>query len=414
VTDSPLIYLLCEGFAPTVMDSQVLDTVAALAQHGAVYDICSFVGAKEWLSQRRDIMARRARYAKALGRRVWVVPSLRTYSPIGRQLSAAELVAAWPALLTRPGVIHARGHFAAAIGVEVARRLPNVKVLYDVRGDALAEAHQSPIRAQRHIREVIQFAAKGASAVSCVSNVLREKMTQEYGVAPEKCFVVPCLADAEKFYFSADSRAQARKRLGLGQECVLIYPGSVGRWHFLEPTLQFVRNCMELDPRVFFVALTPEVEALTSLCAATLPARRFKVLAASHREVPEWLRAADGGLLLRERHPINAVAAPTKFAEYALCGLPVAISDGVGDYSELVQRMDTGVVIRDPLSLSEAGAFMAKLGVFGTLERVRWAELATPMLSKGARTPWLARLVEHWLANPNAPTLPLHEGELHP
>lgn len=39
---------------------------------------------------------------------------------------------------------------------------------------------------------------------------------------------------------------------------------------------------------------------------------------------------------------MNNVASPTKFAEYMLCGLPVLISEGVGDYTKFVEETKTG------------------------------------------------------------------------
>jgi len=42
--------------------------------------------------------------------------------------------------------------------------------------------------------------------------------------------------------------------------------------------------------------------------------------------VPKFLQAADMGILLRKKDPLNEVAAPTKFAEYMMTGLPTLIS----------------------------------------------------------------------------------------
>jgi hypothetical protein len=70
------------------------------------------------------------------------------------------------------------------------------------------------------------------------------------------------------------------------------------------------------------------------------------------------MEVADYGLLVRERSTTNRVAAPTKFAEYLAAGLRVLISPEVGDYSELVQVHDLGIVCNlasAPPALASAG-----------------------------------------------------------
>ena len=57
------------------------------------------------------------------------------------------------------------------------------------------------------------------------------------------------------------------------------------------------------------------------------------------------LSAADFGLLLRENNIVNNVASPTKFAEYLMAGLPVIISNGIGDFSYFVRFKNVGICI---------------------------------------------------------------------
>jgi len=56
---------------------------------------------------------------------------------------------------------------------------------------------------------------------------------------------------------------------------------------------------------------------------------------------------ADFGLLFRKDEVVNRVASPTKFSEYALCGLPIIISDNIGDFSDYIRSSGYGYVIRD-------------------------------------------------------------------
>jgi hypothetical protein len=69
---------------------------------------------------------------------------------------------------------------------------------------------------------------------------------------------------------------------------------------------------------------------------------KVKCLKVAASEVPEYLVSADYGLLIREKSVTNKVASPVKFAEYLACGLPVIISEQLGDYTAFVERSQCG------------------------------------------------------------------------
>ena len=67
----------------------------------------------------------------------------------------------------------------------------------------------------------------------------------------------------------------------------------------------------------------------------------------THHQVPDYLSAADYGLLLREENVTNGVASPVKFAEYLSCGLQILISANLGDFSGMVAEDSLGYVITE-------------------------------------------------------------------
>ena len=73
----------------------------------------------------------------------------------------------------------------------------------------------------------------------------------------------------------------------------------------------------------------------------------------NHNIIPSLLCASDVGILLRENNLVNNVASPGKFAEYLMCGLPVIMGSGIGDYSELMQENENAVVLDDVFSDEE-------------------------------------------------------------
>ncbi len=66
------------------------------------------------------------------------------------------------------------------------------------------------------------------------------------------------------------------------------------------------------------------------------------VASASLPEVNGWLNASDYGFLLRRTDPLNKAASPTKFAEYAITGLGIVMTDAVPDSYALAK--DAGIL----------------------------------------------------------------------
>jgi len=389
------LFLMAEGFAPTVIDSQVLDTILALEREGLHFDLTAVVNAGEWLRNHRAYKERRQAYESRIQGKVTLVPGYKMH--LGPSRWAQALLVSLGSLSWKKTrlVIHARGHTAASIAVTIKKLRPNTRVVYDVRGDALAEYNMvrdqqertDMERRSRFAREAIQRAVAGADAMFCVSEKLKQLMIEQFGADGEQTHIIPCLADSHRFLFDPELRETVRRRESLTDKLVLVFPGSTGRWHYLEPTLQVVRTFMEEDERVFFVGLTPQVEEMGRLADSILPPGRHKILRAAHDEIPGWLNAADRGLLLREKHPVNAVAAPTKFAEYMLCGLPIMISDGIGDYSKFVQTHNAGLLLQEDADLALISEFKTHLASFSISSRQSLSELGNTHFSKKSKVP---------------------------
>lgn len=394
------LYLFTEPFLPTVIDSQVVEPIALLDRLGVHFDLISSVSAGTFLRDRETLLRRRQEVAARIQGRVLVVPHYRLDLAVGMAAAtAAVIAAAGPALAAREVVIHARSYKASAIAMHIARLRSGVRVVVDVRGH-LAELDLMAAQGERGAREMARVApiwlrdAVGrAAAIIAVSGPLRDWLVRDYGVDPARVRVVPCLASDETFHFDPALRAQVRRREGLEGRRVIVFPGATGKWHHLPATLRVVRTLMESDERVFFVALTPGVEPMTAAVAeAGISPDRARVLRVPHGEVNGWLNAADAGILLRARHPVNEVAAPTKFAEYLLAGLPVLINEGIGDYSAFVGSHGTGVLLdeRDPATY--VAPFAHLLDAQDEAARVAIAATGRAHFAKESVLPALAEL----------------------
>lgn len=339
--------------------SQVGDLLSVLSRAGIDFEVLGFDPFYP-----RNVLTRRGRDSLVeLSDRLPGAFKLRPYMPyedrlglpFARRLLALELD-------RRPTVIHARGVWAAALAARVAARRRWVKLLYDVRGDYVAEhafhhagrgdATGLRIRAgQWRIGRAEARACAAATRLLCVSDALRTTLEARYPGAGVKASVVPSGHDPRRFFLDPDLRARTRRSLGLEDAFILVYAGSMVPYQLPGSLARLGRIASELDPKAHLLILTQDPEkARGFLERAQVPSGRATCLSVPHAEVPAYLSAADLGLLLRKRDPVNHAASPTKVAEYLASGVPVLLSPGIGDVSELVVREGLGGVVEDPES----------------------------------------------------------------
>jgi len=223
------------------------------------------------------------------------------------------------AILAVRTVIHARSDIMAYYASLVARRLPSVRYVYDHQGDGAAEIEHyadevgtDPKRRQRKIatlRRQQLGALSGASDVFCVSKVLQDRLINRYGLprASTECLVWPMLGSSTWTKSNGKTPGAHSGSRSISWSYSRVASG-IG-------TMHQIQGLMQERPDVFFLVLTPDVPEATSFARAMLPEGRYSIRTVSHVEVLRHLRAADLSLLLRQPHPLNEVACPTKISQ---------------------------------------------------------------------------------------------------
>ena len=108
--------------------------------------------------------------------------------------------------------------------------------------------------------------------------------------------------------------------------------------------------------RVFFLLLVPKADHAKTrelMRGHDLPENVVLLTELPHDQVANVLQRAHAGLLLRRSHPVNRVASPTKFGEYLAAGVPVIMTEGIGDFSDLAAQRGVGIVLESGLLVSQ-------------------------------------------------------------
>ncbi len=406
MTSSRCIFVTAEGFPPTVFDSQVLDRLEALDHAGLPFDLLVFERA---LAAPREVDAKRERARAAMAR----LSGRLSYGVYGTSFlpfdtGPARLQA--ELMLRRRGLgresavlIHARTATAMRIVGSLKATFPRAKLVYDVRGDSAAELrlHGHTSRWQRYknrrLLSIHDASVRRADALLAVSNPLKNKIAAEDGFDPRRIMVVPTTASTEKFRIGDSVRDRRRAEIGVApSRFVLVYAGSLAAYQWLDRVVALSAALMSVAD-VHLLLVTPDPGRVTELARRALPADRITALRAPHDEVAEWLNAADAGWLIREKGPVNRVAAPTKFAEHLMCGLPMIMSTEIGDYSDLAAAENLGLVLTEETPDAIRAGFPRLQAL--ARERGRISSFARERLSHRAFAPRLVEFYRRVLAS---------------
>jgi hypothetical protein len=202
----------------------------------------------------------------------------------------------------------------------------------------------------KYIIDLENRTLQSADKIFVVSEKLKNYFTKNYNTPEYKFFLYPCLSDSNKFYYDKKLRANTRKDLNYTeQDIVYVYAGGLSSsWHVTDFIFNFFNYASKKQGNAKFLILSRDTVPISKMLENN-PDLKNKVIFMSvdNEIIGKYYNASDYGILFRENSIMNNVASPTKFAEYLLCGLPVLISEGVGDYSDFCKTNGLGFVINE-------------------------------------------------------------------
>jgi len=243
-------------------------------------------------------------------------------------------------------VLQAEALYCMRVAGVLARRCSNVFFVFDHHGispeeTALGGGHAKRVRV---LETLEQAALKSADLNVFVSKKMAEHYAEKYDVGSYESTILPCCVE-NKFF----DRGDMADGLDIPPDrFVIVYAGSLAVWQCGKEMLGLYSKLYERNPRLFFLLLTPGHEHETAhaeIKRLGIPPSAYMVAEIAHDQIPLALRQANLGLLLRRHETVNRVASPTKFAEYLAAGVPVLMTDNIGDYSAECETKRLGLVV---------------------------------------------------------------------
>ncbi|UXX81105.1 hypothetical protein N7E81_08325 [Reichenbachiella carrageenanivorans] len=248
--------------------------------------------------------------------------------------------------------IFAFANVAAAIAVLFSRFM-NLKLViysYEPHSDFMVELKLWSKQSwnYRILHWLEKMAAQHASDIMTGTIHMVEKLKSE-GIKAN-LYRAPTAVDPDTFYFRPESRDQLHQSLGIDDQHVYIYPGKFGGLYYEREIIALFGQLYAQDPKSYFLVATDydKNQIHSWFEEENIPTTSYHLRAfIDAAQIPDYLSAADMGIVAIPPTPSQKFRSPTKVAEYLLCGLPYITCQGVSEDDEYATDHEVGIVVND-------------------------------------------------------------------
>lgn len=180
--------------------------------------------------------------------------------------------------------------------------------------------------------------------------------------------------DKNIFAYQPPLREKVRQELGLKDELLLVYAGSLGPQYCLTEMLEIFQAYAEKREAKFLI-LTGNIQFAEQNIPAELKAHIILKSVPSEK-VSFYLNGGDVAFGLRKPTFSMQGVAPIKLGEYLLCGLPVIASKGIGDTEKILENFEECYLYdhKQPPAMKDLIKFTEK-AKFADREKIRQKSL---------------------------------------
>ena len=189
--------------------------------------------------------------------------------------------------------------------------------------------------------------AQRAKALIATTGGMKQYALEKYSVELQNFFVKPACVDPVKF-FPSEKDSALLKELGFEDKIICVYAGKLGGIYFKEEVFDFIRLCYDHwkdDFRFLMLTNADKGEIFSEIKRVRVPENIIKTRFTFHHDVPKYLSLGDFALNPVKSVPTKKYCTSIKDGEYWAMGLPVLISPGISDDSEIIEKENIGVVV---------------------------------------------------------------------
>jgi glycosyltransferase involved in cell wall biosynthesis len=273
-------------------------------------------------------------------------------------------------------LVHTRSGIATLVALKMKKKF-GVKYLNDVRGfwaDERVDGNLWDLKNPVYRSVYNFFKAKETECfhvndyTTCLTYKAKEQILQWNLLKnPENITVIPCSVDLDLFNPDNVDPAKVeelKQKFGIKPGNVVIsYVGSIGTWYMIDEMMQFFQVFLRREPKVKFLMLingSEHEKVRIFMDKYSIPAGNVILTETIRRNVPTFLSCCDYSVFFIKPCFSKLSSSPTKHGEVMALGLPVITNAGVGDLEEIVEKYDSGFLVRK-FTEQEYGEIIDKL-----------------------------------------------------
>lgn len=165
--------------------------------------------------------------------------------------------------------------------------------------------------------------------------------------------VIPCSVDMNLFdpeKIDETQKINFKKELNIGDDDFIIsYLGSIGSWYLTSEMMKFFKIISDKIPSAKFLFVSPNSHdiIINEAIKFGLPENKIMVKNAKRNEVPALLSFSKYSVFFIKPCYSKQSSSPTKHGEIMAMGIPVITNAGVGDVADIVEKSQSGIVLKN-------------------------------------------------------------------
>ncbi|WP_161599433.1 glycosyltransferase [Hymenobacter nivis] len=169
-------------------------------------------------------------------------------------------------------------------------------------------------------------------------------------------YKLPSCVDEAKMQFRPAGRQRIRHQIGVAEDRpVILYLGKFGGIYYEREVATLFKAFLAERPDLFFLIVSPDAADYVQnlMTSEGLLPEQFAVTRSPYEQVPDYISAADFGVVAVPSFPSQRFRSPIKVGEYLCCGLPYLVCAGVSEDDRVAGQYNVGVVVSE-FSTAEA------------------------------------------------------------
>jgi glycosyltransferase involved in cell wall biosynthesis len=165
--------------------------------------------------------------------------------------------------------------------------------------------------------------------------------------------VIPCSVDMNLFdpaKINQEEKLKFKTELNIDDnDFIFSYLGSIGSWYLTDDLMLFFKIISDKIPHAKFLFISPDKHEtiLSAAKKAGLEENKIIIKKAKRSEVPVLLSFSKFSVFFIKPCYSKQASSPTKHGEIMAMGIPVITNAGVGDMADIVEKSQSGIVIKN-------------------------------------------------------------------